>query len=268
MRIFLSLILLISFKSFAFCEFKPQVSKVVSLSGSTTVLFKELNLLNHKKLVGISIFNPVLAEEFPGKIYPGGIFLSREALTQMKGSLVFYDEGRELNKMFRSISGIEGEEIKTRNLTPSEALIATIKVVSNYLSGCEDRIQKLKEKMRALEKELLERIPSGLSVVFYLGEFRSGRVPEMVMANDGVVKWLREKKKIQTYPSSLPYVNWSSKLMGLLPENTLHVAIKDSGRSGEKEIKRSSQKMTLIYPGSLVPGLTQMEALLYWARSL
>lgn len=268
MRIFLSLIWLISLNAFGVCEFKSEVTKVFSLSGSTTVLLRELGLLNHSKVKGISVFNPVKTGEFSGKVYPGGIFLSRDSLTEFYGGLVFYDESRELTKILTPMSAINSREIRTRSLSPLQAFDKTLKEVSFYLKGCEDKARVIREKFLGLEKQLLEKIPAGLPVVFYLGELRGERFPEMVVVNDGVVKWLKDKHKIKTYPSTLAYVNWSSRIMQSLPKNTLHVGIKDSGNSGEKTIKRSSQKMTLIYPGALVPGLSQLEAFLYWAQSL
>ena len=125
-------------------------------------------------------------------------------------------------------------------------------------------IQKI---LSAIQIEILKRLPIGLSVVFYLGNFIGGRAPEMVMVNDGVVKWLIEEKKITTYPTELAYVNWSARILKSFPATTMHVAVKDSGRNGEQQIKRSSAGMTLVYPGSLVPGLSQLEAFLSWAKT-
>ncbi len=268
MRILLSLLWLVSTNSYGVCGFKAEVDKVFSLSGSTTVLLKELGLLQHSKVKGISVFNPVSAGEFSGKVYPGGIFLSRDSLTEFIGGLVFYDESRELTKILNSMSTINSREIRTRSLSPLQAFDKALDEVSLYLKGCEDKARMLREKFLGLEKQLLEKVPAGLPVIFYLGELRGDRYPEMVIVNDGVVKWLKDKQRIKTYPSTLAYVNWSSRMMQSLPENTLHVGVKDSGNSGEKSVKRSSKKMTLIYPGALVPGLSQLEAFLYWAQSL
>lgn len=268
MRIFLSLILFFSSHVFAICDFKPHVSKIVSLSGSSTVVLKELGLLKNKKVQGISLFNPVTTEEYSGKVYPGGIFLSRETLKEFSGAVVFFDEARELRKILEATSSVEGKEIKTRNLNPDEAVSETLKVISPYLQDCEGKISSLHQRVKVLMDEIVEKIPSNFTAVFYLGEFRGGRVPEMVMANDGVIKWLKEKKKIKTYPSSLAYVSWSAKIMNSLSKDTHHVALKDSGRDGKKEIKRSSLGMTLVYPGVLVPGISQLEAFLFLFRSL
>ncbi|WPU66328.1 hypothetical protein [Peredibacter starrii] len=265
MRIFLSLLFL-SFHLEAACEFKAAAKKVISLSGTSTVVFKELGLLS--KLHGISVFNPISDKEFSGKVYPGGIFLSHSALSELEGSVVFYDESRDLKKVLGSRKTIIATEIHTRGLTPKESMDGTIKAITPYVQNCEDKITTLNSKIKTLEEKLLKKIPNDLNVVFYLGEFHSGRAPEFVMVNDGVVKWLKDLKKIKTYPTDLAYVNWSSKLMSEMPVNTMHVGVKDPGRDNKREIKRSSQRMTFIYPGSLVPGVTQLEAFLYWAESI
>ncbi len=268
MRIFLKIfILLFSLETFANCDFKKDVSKVVSLSGSSTVILKELGLLNNSKLQGISVFNPVASSDFQGRIYPGGIFLSHQALSELIGAVIFYDESRDLNKIFKSRSGFVAQEIKTRNLTPLEAIDATLEAVMKFIEGCDSKITSLKNKARSLQLEILKKLPAKLTVVFYLGEFLGGRPPEMVMVNDGVVKWLIAEKRITTYPSGLAYVNWSAKLLKSFPPTTFHLAVKDSGRDGGKKIKRSSTGMTLIYPGSLVPGLSQLEAFNFWANT-
>lgn len=261
-------ILLISFQAFADCDFKKDVSKVVSLSGSTTVVLRELGLLTHSKVQGVSVFNPVTSSEFKGRVYPGGIFLSHQALSELMGAVIFYDESRELNKIFKSRSGFVAQEIKTRNLTPLEAIDVTLETMIKFLDGCDLKMTSMKNNAKNIQLEILKKLPPKLNVIFYLGEFLGGRPPEMVMVNDGVVKWLIEEKRINTYPSELAYVNWSAKLIKDFPPSTLHVAVKDSGRDGEKKIKRSSTGMTLIYPGSLVPGLSQLEAFNFWANSL
>lgn len=263
MRIFLSLFFL-SFYVEAACEFKPAARKVISLSGTSTVVFKELGLLS--KLHGISVFNPISEKEFAGKVYPGGIFLSHSALSELEGSVVFFDESRDLRKVLGSRKTVNALEIHTRGLTPKESVDTTLKAIAPYIQNCEATISALNSKIKTLEEKLLKRIPDSLNVVFYLGEFQNGRAPEFVMVNDGVVKWLKDLKKIKTYPTELAYVNWSSKLMSEMPKNTMHVGVKDPGRENKHEIKRSPQRMTFIYPGSLVPGVTQLEAFLYWAE--
>ena len=60
-------------------------------------------------------------------------------------------------------------------------------------------------------------------------------------------------------------VNWSSKLMNALPKETLRMGLKDSGRELTKDTQRlSDTEINLIYPGLLIPGITQLKAFNYW----
>ena len=119
-----------------------------------------------------------------------------------------------------------------------------------------------------MQEKILKRLPDSFKVIFYLGRFINHRPPELVMVNDGIVKKLLSEKKIITYPTDLSYVNWSSKIMLGLGQDFIHLGIEDSGKNNIKEIKRSSKQMTLIYPGALVPGFSQLEAFLFWTNSL
>lgn len=267
MLIFLKFFLIFSIVH-AKCEIKKDTKDIISLSGPVTVIFRELELLNHEKLQGISIFNPVHGKEFKGKIYPGGVFLSQSSLRELNGKVVFFDESREMAKNFKSLGNVTAHEIRTRNLLPLESMEKAVNAIKDLLTGCEEKIGELRKRATSFQQEILQKTSQSFPIIFYLGELRGERFPEMVMANDGIVKLLREKNKIKTYPSELAYVNWSAKMMKELPSSTLHVGLKDSGMEMTKEIKRSSQRMTLIYPGVLVPGYSQLEAFHYWVQGL
>ncbi len=88
------------------------------------------------------------------------------------------------------------------------------------------------------------------------------------MVNDGVVKWLVDEELIKTYPAPLAYVNWSAKIMQGLPKDSYKVGIKDSGNSLEEKIEKSAQIINLTYPGSLIPGSGQVEAMIYLFKNL
>ena len=252
MRIFLKIFLvLFASSAFADCSFRKGVS-VISLSGTSTVLFKHLGLL--EELKGISVFNPVSEEEFNGKVYPGGIFLSHKTLDEFKGHYVFFDESRELEKIFKS-KNLKTVEIFTRNQTPTETIHSTLKIIIPLVEGCEKQTSAIEALRINLENQIMNSIQQRKNILFFLGEIKTSRLPEMVMANDGVVKWLREKGKISTYPSDLAYVNWSSKIMQDLSHMT-KLGILDPAR----ENKKALVGMNLYYPGSLVPGLSQLEA--------
>lgn len=263
-----SLLLLFTHSVFARCEFKKDVEKVNSLSGPVSVLLNEIGLLKNSKVMGISSFHPFDSSDFQGNILPGGVFLSRSLSTQFNNSVVFYDDARELNQLLKSFEGVKLRKIVTRNLLPLEAVEVTIKSMQDYLSGCEKQLNDVLNKAKKVQDQLLAKFSNRPRLIFYLGEIRNGKRPELVIVNDGVIKLLIKENKIITYPSELAYVNWSSKIINGLPADTLHIGIKDSGAEKVKKIKRSSQEMTLIYPGSLVPGLTQLEAFLYLAQNL
>ena len=81
------------------CTFRQDLKKVISLSGPMTVLLKEVGLLDHPALGGISVFNPVSKEQFKKKIYPGGIFLANSTLKEFKDSVVFFDESQQVKNV-------------------------------------------------------------------------------------------------------------------------------------------------------------------------
>lgn len=267
MKIFSSLLLLFSIQSFA-CEWKPEVKKVVTLSGSMTVLMKKTGLLSKKEVQGISVFSPVSKNDFSGKIYPGGIFIAQGTLNEFSGTTVFYEKSEQLRKIFQSRNDINKVEIYTRGKVPLEVVEYSIEQLKPFVKGCEKAFTEFTDEAKAVQKKLLDKLSGKATVVFYLGEIRGNRFPEMVVVHDGVVSLLLKENKIQSYPSELAYVNWSAKVMADLPKETLHVGLVDPGMNDEKKIKRSSNRMTLIYPGSLIPGFSQLEAFLYWAETI
>lgn len=268
MLIYLSLNFIFSFQALAKCEFKNEINKLISLSGPVTVLLHKLKLLKDPKVKGISVFHPFSEKDFQGKVYPGGIFLSHSVLSEFQNSVVFYDESKELGRLLSSQKTIRPVEIKTRNLLPLSSIDKTLEALIPFLKGCENEVGLISKEASAIQQDIFNNVKSKMSVVFYLGELRNNKKPELVMVNDGIVKLLIEKKKIRSYPTELAYVNWSSRLMREMPKNTFHIGIKDSGRDKTIKIKRSSQEMTLYYPGSLIPGLTQLKAFQYLFKNI
>lgn len=265
MRIFLSSFVLL-FLSTAYGECSFRESNVISLSGTATVLYKHLGLLSGLK--GISVFNPISKEEYKGTVYPGGIFLSQNVLGEFKNKIVFFDESRDLAKIFRS-QNIKAVEIRTRNLSPTESIHRTLKEIVPLIQNCEKQVAALEEKRIQLETRILNSISQKKDMLFFLGELKQERLPEMIMANDGVVKWLREKNKVSTYPTDLAYVNWSAKILNEnTSEKTLMIGIVDPGRVNTMAVKKSGNKINLFYPGALVPGLSQLEAFAYLFEKL
>lgn len=267
MPILVSFILLFVLNLEASCRFNDNVKKVSSLAGSVTVVLKEVGLLSDPKLQGISIFNPISSSEFKGRIYPGGVFLSQKELPNFDGQVVFYDEVRDLQRLFSSRKSVVGVQIKTRNLSPMEALLVSIKELRPFTQGCEKEFEVLHVRAQKLEQSILSKIPQNFKAIFYIGEIKS-RFPETIMSYDGIVKWLKDQGKLSTYPSELAYVNWSAKVMNSLGKDFLQVGILDTGRDSKKEIKKEKGKVNFSYPGVLVPGYSQLEAFDYFFSAI
>jgi hypothetical protein len=260
MKIFLSLFFLFWFSNaYSICSFREE--NVVSLSGTATVIFKELGLL--QRLGGISIFNPISKNNNLVTTYPGGIFLSQNILGEFRNKIVFFDESRDLSKILNS-QKIKAVEIQTRNLSPKEAIHRTLKEIIPLIKNCAQELAKIENKRVFLENKIMKALSKKRKMMFFLGEIKSEKFPEMILANDGVVKWLREENKIYTYPTDLAYVNWSSKILFENTDNqTLMIGVNDSGREMTVDLKIKANKINLFYPGSLVPGISQLEAFAY-----
>ncbi len=269
MQISLSLLVLfISFSALAECKFKKHVTKIFSFSGVTSIALREYGLLKNPVVKGISVFNPIGKDEFSGKRFPGGIFLAPGVFQELAGGVIFYDESRELERMLSPMSSVQGVEFKTRNLTPVE-VSGYVKVqISPFIESCEKEADAYMTKTMKLEQKLMGLFPKLKTEVFYLGSVLETNPPSMLMVNDGVVKLLKEKKLIRTYPSPLAYVSWSSRLMQMLPRDTIHIGVLDSGQDLMRNVSRKGNKINLTYPGSLVPGLSQLEAWVYLHESM
>jgi hypothetical protein len=261
-------LLLLSFRLEAVCRFTEDTSKVYSLSGPVTLALKELELLSDSRLRGISQFHPISRNEFKGKFLPGGIFLSRELASELDGGLIFFDQSRDLSGMLRSMN-LRAVEIKTRNLLPVEVSSLVANQLAKVTVGCEKKLQDYIRKSNRIASEILQNIPRNLLAVFFLGPIMRGRPPEMMMVNDGVVKWLRNEGKLKSYPSPLSYVSWSAKILNSLPKETIKIGVVDSGGKLSRKIERMAlQEFNLTYPGALIPGLSQLEAWLYLIKNL
>ena len=168
--------------------------------------------------------------------------------------------------MLANFEGIKAVEFKTRSLTPLEVMLKLEKDLSPYLVGCDFSAlnSELKKKLADLKKIADKKS----TMLFFLGSIQSERLPEHIMVQDGVVKWLIQEGVLKTYPSELPYVNWSAKILNGLPKDTVRVGIKDSGSQLEKKISKNKNVINLIFPGSLIPGVGQVDAMMYLYQSL
>lgn len=261
MKTLASLFLLINFSALAECQFRPSVKSVYALSGPVTQIIERTGLLTSPLVKGVSVFYPA-PETFRGEKIPGGVFLSPAKLEEMKNGLVFIDESQELRKLFRA-KKINAVEMKSRNQEPGVVVTNAIKTLGPYVSGCEDKFQRITETSATLEKEIIGLMKSKLNVIFFLGTVGDGKLPELVMANDGLVLWLRKKNLINTYPSELAYLNWSSAIVNELQKNHLLLGLKEES---EPKVAGNAGRATLIFPGCLIPGIAQLEAWLYFLR--
>lgn len=257
MKILFSLSLLFfSFFSFA-CGFTAGHKPVYSLSGPLTVYLEELGLLSSPVLKGISIFYPA-PPSFKGDVIPGGVFLSPGKLSSMKNSLVFYDGSQELRKLFRS-QKIEAIEFVSRNQTPREVTVRAMNLLGQHLSGCDGAV--ILKKLGSVESEIQKKMKSAMGVIFFLGRISGKKLPELVIANDGLVYWLRKMNLVTTYPSDLAYVNWSGAIINNLKGSTILVGISEGKTSS---LQAASGRFNLVYPGALIPGIRQLEAWNYF----
>jgi hypothetical protein len=248
------------------CDFSPNIKSVYSLSGSVTLNLREFGLLTNKKLLGISVFHPISKKEFGGKRIPGGVFLSHEKIKEFTGAIVFYDESRELKKIFSSYKNIQFVEINTRQKNPLQVQSYLKDKMNPFLSGCQ--FSKIQLDMEAKLRELKVLANKKETFLFFLGLIRGKKLPEILMVQDGVVKWLSEERLIKTYPSELAYVNWSARVMNHLPENTYRIGLKDSGGNLIQEVEKLDHDINLTYPGGLIPGIGQVDAMIYLFKNI
>ena len=261
MKIFVSLFFLFAFSSYAACEFGPSVKSVYSLSGPVTQIIERAGLLSSPVVKGVSVFYPA-PSSFKGEKIPGGVFLSPAKLDEMKSGVVFYDESQELRKLFKT-KQIPAVEMKSRNLVPAEVVGRAIQNLQTSVTGCEAKFKSITDSVASLEKNILDLMKSKLNVIFFLGFVGEGKLPELVMANDGLVLWLRKKNLINTYPSELAYLNWSSSILNRLQKSHLFLGMKEES---VPSVKGNASRATLIYPGCLIPGPAQLEAWLYFLQ--
>jgi hypothetical protein len=115
-----------------------------------------------------------------------------------------------------------------------------------------------------LLQSLLTKKPA---ILFFLGQVGDQRLPELLMVQDGVVKWMIEKNLITTYPSPLGYVNWSAKELINL-SHALKIGLVDSGNKGVTKLEKTKIGYNLTFPGALIPGRGQVEAMIYLLKEL
>ena len=263
MPIFLLSIILFS-QSLLACKLKPDL-QFYSLSGPVTLMLTELQLLKYPEIQGVSVFHPV-PKTYSGEVLPGGVYLGTKTLNQFTNKIVFYDESQELQRILKS-HGSKTVEIKSRGLIPLEVSKVVVEKLKPFTLNCEAEFQKLLQQHELLLQKLKTLIPSSRTFLFFLGNLGI-RSPELLIVNDGVVKWLTREGVIKTYPSELAYVNWSPKILQSLPSDHVKVGMKDSGREELKQVSKGKGFYNLTYPGALIPGIGQVNGLIFLFESI
>ncbi len=263
-RLLCSLLLLANFPLWA-SECKLN-GPLFSLSGTSTVILKELNLLADPNLKGISIFNPISKEDYSGSRLGGGLFLSRREDKVFGSADVIFDHGRELNRYFKN-RNYPSISINSVGKRPHETILMTLQIVEGKISGCEKELSTLKNKVSELQKS---KFKAPRKIIFFLGEITSQKkLPEMVYGQDGFVLELSESGQIKTYPSKLNYIHWSQKILNSLEEDYVFVGLKEPRNQLDKKIQKLDQRhVNIVFPGALTPGYSQLELIKYIVDNL
>ena len=106
-------------------------------------------------------------------------------------------------------------------MEPGAVVLKAIGTLQNYVTGCEEKFKSVTDSVQALEKNIIQLMKTKLDVIFFLGPVGEGKLPELVIANDGLVLWLRKKNLINTYPSGLAYLSWINLFIKANPDTNL-----------------------------------------------
>lgn len=261
-------------KSFA-CSFSSPNQSIISLSNPLTHVLYELDLLNSQTVKMISGFSGLTASEFKGEIVGGGQFLSKSMIKKYKNPVVFFDDGLEQRRVLEKINDAKLVGIQTRNKDPFQVVASLLKQLTPYLDNksCQVNINKLTQKIQNIKQEIEHSSGLKYKTLIFTDKILPGqRLPPMLMLNDGFTLFLLSQKKIQSYPSDLPYVNWSAQILKDLKQKgrVLYVGI-DSNTTikGMKifdsmlvSVENNRELMfNLTGKTILIPGLGQMYAM-------
>lgn len=247
---------LLSYNSFA-CQLNPKY-EYTALSAPVSVVIKKLGLISQVKTLGS--FHPF--NESIKKV-DGGIFLRAKNLNLNNNSIIFYDESKALNREFKKLD-VKLEKIITRNFSAIKATKHILKKLNPYLLNCAPKTTELKDSLDETEA-LIKKYKFKKTNIFYLGKISKGARNNLIIANDGFVLDLKHNKTFSTYPSSLAYVSWSSKVLKEI-KNVFSVGVASGFKEEIKIINMDS--VNINYPGVLIPGLQQVEFLKFYISKL
>ncbi|MBC77860.1 MAG: hypothetical protein CME64_17775 [Halobacteriovoraceae bacterium] len=254
LKAFSLVLILITFEKAFACKLRPS-NKYISFSAPITYLLEGLSLLEDPSLDAISSFHPVENKDI--KQLHGGIFLSKKKLKEMNDSIIFFDESRELKRTLKQSNVKKTIEVVTRNQNPFEAYEKSLGLLSPYLQGCKKRVSKLNNRVGKVKSRIKQSSLPKKTYLFFLGKIgKTGKAPRLIMANDGVVKFLKESLSMKTYPSELAYVPPSSRILNKL-ENKVFIGLYESKEKLELQ-KLMPGKYNIGFPNALKPGITQV----------
>lgn len=236
------------------CETIPGV-KIYSLSSPVTMLLEEIKALDSKQVKAISVFHPV--KSFDGERLAGGVFLTEKPFDDIETSIIFFDESKDFRRNLSRLKKAKKIEVVSRDMGAFSAYELSKKILKPYLRRCDKELIELDLKVNHIKASLLNSKKNKL--VFYLNHIKkNGKKPNLVIINDGFVKSLIKYAKTKTYPSSLGYVNWSSKIMEKLNKDYLHIGVEDSKSDIFKFEKVTDKLFNLSFRGALSPGIRQI----------
>lgn len=252
MKVLILLISIFSMQATFACRLN---TNIVSLSNPITTLLEELQLLHSGKVKAISTFHKTL-KPFKGDVLAGGIFLSKATLQKLGDSVIFFDASKEFEDSLKSSEVKSYVKVKTIGEDPftvTEKLIAKLKP---YLNDCQQNIKQISEKLVRVKSELKKKFKKKkANIVFFLGSC-SDKLPELVIVEDGFVKFLKDEKMIKTYPSELSYVTWSKKILNDL-KGFQYFCVDTKALKYEFKVSKKDQ-VNISFGDAFNPGLAQV----------
>tara|TARA_B100001971_G_C18268008_1_gene596103 strand:- start:37338 stop:38144 length:807 start_codon:yes stop_codon:yes gene_type:complete len=236
------------------CEFKKDI-KVGLYSGAITELIKHLGLEEKENIIFYSNYFPINNKS--AKELSGGIFTSKKLLSEYSVDHVFYDDSRELKLLFERSGFKQLTAIKTAGMTPFEVVTNNLKVLRPLIKNCGEKIKVLEENISKTKKLSLKH----KKVIFFLGELKENKLPELIMLQDGFVKYLLQENLIKSYESELAYITWSEKLLNeYIQDNYTLVGLSQSKVVLEIHMV-SKNRYNFACNTCLTPGLGQIKFL-------
>lgn len=251
------------------CRIHPNNSLVV-LSGAITSTLRELKLLEDPHLIALSHFfvRGEESESLKKKMITGGFFMSSQVLKTFKDATIIFDKSLEYKKQFVK-SGLNSFiEFETRDISPEDVILKSLKELKPFLVGCEENIANFQSVVKNMMIKIKELAWKKKKALFFLGKISLNKNPNMLMVNDGFVRTLLDQEKIISYPAQSAYVIWARKTMNLFSDGaTLYFGLEED-QSMKLSIKKiKSNHWNLSTWGIFTPGFGQLRFLYEFIKS-